>query len=162
MYGLPIDDVDVRILTMLQADCTTSTARIADEVNLSNTPCYRRIKRLEKDGYIKQYRALLDTHMLGYTSVCFIKLKIRKIAVAKNLCAFKQNIVNHPNVSAVFKVASDFDFLLLTRFRNSEQFSDLMTVVSECKFCLEADYLLVTDEFKNDQRLELNQEAMVR
>ncbi len=160
MYGLPIDDVDIKILTMLQEDCSTPTARIADEVNLSNTPCYRRIKRLEKDGFITKYKAVLDAGLLGFTSVCFIKLKVRKNAPDKDVHVFKQQVVNHPNVSGVFRVACDFDFLLLTRFRDTAQFNDLIKIIYACNFCVEADYLVVTDEYKNDQTLELHKVAV--
>lgn len=155
MYGLPIDDVDVKILTMLQEDCSRPTARIADEVNLSITPCYRRIKRLEKEGYIKRYKAELNSHLLGFLSTCFIKVKVRRNAPREDFLFFEQEVVNHPNVSGVFRVACDFDFLIMARFRDTVQFNELICSVYKCKLCVEADYLLVTDEYKNNQRLDL-------
>ena len=55
-----LDSVDLKILEALQSDCSGSVADIADRAGVSQTPCWRRIKRLEEAGYIKRRVALLD------------------------------------------------------------------------------------------------------
>ena len=76
-----IDKIDVSILQLLQQDSTSAIKDIAKEVGLSATPTYERIKRLEADGYIKKYVAVLDGQKLGLDIVvyCNVTLKEQKI-----------------------------------------------------------------------------------
>ncbi|SQI38441.1 Leucine-responsive regulatory protein [Leminorella richardii] len=60
-----LDKIDRKLLAMLQKDCTLSLQALADEVNLTSTPCWKRLKRLEDEGFIRHRVALLDAEKLG-------------------------------------------------------------------------------------------------
>jgi Lrp/AsnC family transcriptional regulator, leucine-responsive regulatory protein len=73
---LPIDDVDRKILSELQRDGRMSNVELAERVNLSPSPCLRRLKRLEEDGLIAGYSAVLDRRKVGLGLTVFVELKI--------------------------------------------------------------------------------------
>ena len=71
-----LDSVDVAILRALQQDARLTTKEIAQRVNLSPTPVFERVKRMERDGYIKRYVTILDAEKLnkGFVVFCSVKL----------------------------------------------------------------------------------------
>lgn len=69
-----LDKIDTAILVQLQSDGRLSNSKIAADLSISETACWRRIKRLEKDGYIQGYQANLDRRKLGYGVVAFVQL----------------------------------------------------------------------------------------
>lgn len=71
-----LDKTDRAILAALQRDGRMPIARLADTVGLSETPCARRLKRLESDGYIERYRAQLSRKALGFGVVAFVNVKV--------------------------------------------------------------------------------------
>ena len=88
---------DIEILKILQRDATTSTASIAERINLSQSPCWRRINRLEEDGIIQRRVALLDRAQLGMDVVVFATINLTATG-RQNLVSFETEIVNHPEV----------------------------------------------------------------
>lgn len=72
----PLDKIDRKILSILQCDARITNAHLAEKVNLSPTPCLRRLRRLEEAGWIKNYRAVLDEKLLGLdvSALVFVKL----------------------------------------------------------------------------------------
>jgi Lrp/AsnC family transcriptional regulator, leucine-responsive regulatory protein len=72
----PLDAVDRRILTALQRDGRMPNVALADEVNLSPSPCLRRVKRLEEAGVIGSYRAALDRRRVGLGLTLFVEIKV--------------------------------------------------------------------------------------
>ena len=72
-----LDDIDCRLLELLQNNSNISTKELAREVNLSQTPVYERVRRLEREGYIKQYVALLNAEKLnlGFSVYCHVRLQ---------------------------------------------------------------------------------------
>ncbi|MBL4612944.1 MAG: winged helix-turn-helix transcriptional regulator, partial [Emcibacter sp.] len=71
-----LDKVDRNILEILQKDGRISNVKLAQTINLSPTPCLERVKRLEKENYIKGYVALLDSDLLGSALVSFIEVSL--------------------------------------------------------------------------------------
>lgn len=69
-----LDEVDLKILRILQEDSRISNTKLAQAVNLSETPCWRRWKRLEEYGLISRYRAVLDRRKLGFGVVAFVNV----------------------------------------------------------------------------------------
>ncbi|WP_146742766.1 Lrp/AsnC family transcriptional regulator, partial [Lonsdalea populi] len=67
-----LDKIDRTLLSLLQHDCTLSLQTLADAVNLTSTPCWKRLKRLEESGYIKARVALLDNERLGLGLTAFV------------------------------------------------------------------------------------------
>jgi len=106
-----IDSIDKDILRMLQKDAHITNREISLKLHLTTTPVHERIKRLEKDGYIKKYVALLDKEKLekGLTVFCNVSLKQRTNENGKKLV---QEIQSIPEVVECYNIAGDYDFLL--------------------------------------------------
>ena len=73
---MELNNKDIQILKILQADATVSTASIAEKINVSQSPCWRRIQRLEQEGAIKGRVALLDRNTLGMEVVVFATINL--------------------------------------------------------------------------------------
>lgn len=109
--ALPLAKQDVEILKMLQRDATTSTAAIAEKVNMSQSPCWRRINRLEQDGVIQARVALLDRTALGMDVVVFATINLTSTG-RQNLIEFEQEIVRHPEVTECYTMTGIWDYML--------------------------------------------------
>jgi Lrp/AsnC family transcriptional regulator, leucine-responsive regulatory protein len=106
-----LDAIDCRIVAELQSDGRLSNVELADKVGLSPSPCLRRVKRLERDGYIEGYRASLRRDRVGLGFSVFIGVKIDGHANARAL-AFEQAVVAMPEVIACHLVSGEADYLL--------------------------------------------------
>jgi len=76
MAILPLDAIDRRLLSLLQRNSRLSNAELAAAVGLSASPCLRRVRRLEKSGYIQAYRAVLDPQAVGFGVIAFARLTV--------------------------------------------------------------------------------------
>ena len=115
---------DVEILKLLQMDATISTATIAEHINVSQSPCWRRINRLEQEGVIKRRVAVLDRNVLGMEVVVFATINLTSIG-RQNLMEFEQQIVRHPEVVECYTMTGIWDYMLkiITRdIRHYEEF----------------------------------------
>jgi len=78
MPGIELDRVDLRILDILQKEGRLANQDIAERVSLSPSPCLRRIKRLEENGVIRQYVALVDAEKVGLGVLAYVSVKLEK------------------------------------------------------------------------------------
>jgi Lrp/AsnC family leucine-responsive transcriptional regulator len=106
-----LDAIDRRIIATLQADGRLTNVELADRVGLSQSPCLRRVKRLERDGYIEAYRAVLQRSRVGLGLTVFVGIKIDGHANDRAE-AFQAAIIDMPEVIACHLVAGDVDYLL--------------------------------------------------
>ena len=123
---------DLRILQLLQTDASLSTAEIAEKVGLSQSPCWRRISRLEQAGLIKRRVAVLDHQKLGMEVVVFVNISLTAHG-RQNLAAFEKEIRLFPEVLECYTVTGQMDYLLkiVTRYiQHYESFirNQLMTL----------------------------------
>ncbi len=108
---LELTKQDTEILRLLQADATISTASIAEHINLSQSPCWRRINRLEQEGLIQRRVALLDRDALGMEVVVFATINLTSTG-RQNLIEFEQEIVGHPEVMECYTMTGIWDYML--------------------------------------------------
>ncbi|PCI34016.1 MAG: hypothetical protein COB54_03180 [Alphaproteobacteria bacterium] len=113
----PLDKIDQNILKILQEDGRVSNVKLAQIINLSPTPCLERVKRLEKEGYIKGYVALLDSDLLGAALVSFIEVSLAR-TTTKALDTFRTEIWKMEEVQECHMVAGGFDYLIKVRTRD--------------------------------------------
>jgi Lrp/AsnC family leucine-responsive transcriptional regulator len=106
-----LDAIDRRIIAVLQADGRLSNVELADRVGLSPSPCLRRVKRLEREGYIEAYRATLQRSRVGLGFTVFVDVKIEGHANARAE-AFQEAIVTMPEIVACHLVSGEADYLL--------------------------------------------------
>lgn len=107
----PLDPYDRRILRALQDDASLSTAAVAELVGLSASPCWRRIDRLEREGYIKRRVALLDRRKIGLRAQVFALVKLNAHGRA-NLDEFAASIHELPEVLECYVLMGTVDFML--------------------------------------------------
>lgn len=106
-----LDTIDRQILELVQKDAALSVADIADQVGLSSSPCWRRIKRLEEAGIITGRVTLLDTHKLGldFEVVANVKLSLPS---KENLDAFEAMVQDWPEVIDCMTVTGAVDYIV--------------------------------------------------
>ncbi|MDB5590176.1 Lrp/AsnC family transcriptional regulator [Enterovirga sp.] len=106
-----LDRIDRRILRILQEDATIPIATIADRVGLSQTPCWKRIRRLELEGVIEKRVALLNPEKLGLGITVFVSLEAPDHSVAW-LANFAEQVSAMPEVMELYRMAGDVDYML--------------------------------------------------
>lgn len=122
--SLGLDERDRRILELLQSDGRMANSELAERVNLSPSACLRRVKRLEKQGVIKHYVALLDRTKLGRAGTAFLLIKMER--QSQDLFkGFERAIVAIPEVLEVHLIAGDADYLVKMAYRDAHDFERL-------------------------------------
>ena len=108
---MPLDDFDRKILDIVQVDATLSAAEIGERVGLSQSPCWRRLNRLEQSGYIERKVALLNRQRLGLDVLVFATVKLTAHG-RRSLPAFAEAIQAFPQVQECYTLTGEMDFLL--------------------------------------------------
>lgn len=116
-----LDAFDHRILAALQQDGRLSNVELAERIGLSPSPCLRRVKRLERDGLISAYRAVLQRKQIGLGFTAFVGVKIDGHADDR-ATAFEAAVVAMPEVVACHMVAGEADYLLEVVVPDLEQY----------------------------------------
>jgi Lrp/AsnC family transcriptional regulator len=106
-----LDEMDLKILAVLQKDCTRAVADIGKEVGLSTTPCWRRIQRLEESGVIKQRVAVLDPVKINTAVTVFVSIKTDTHSLAW-LEKFHAAVSEFAEVVEFYRMSGDVDYLL--------------------------------------------------
>jgi Lrp/AsnC family transcriptional regulator, leucine-responsive regulatory protein len=120
-----LDKLDRAILGAVQADGRISNARLAETVGLSETPCARRLKRLEQDGYIERYRAVLSRRTLGYGVVAFIYVRfaVHDRALADR---FEREVCAIERILSCHNVSGTADYILQVVARDLDDYGTFM------------------------------------
>lgn len=105
------DKIDLKLLAMLQQDCTTSLQVLADAVNLTTTPCWKRLKKLGEDGIIRGRVALLDNEKLGLSLTAFMFVKTTQHSKTWYQ-EFVSVVQSMPEVMGFYRMAGEYDYLL--------------------------------------------------
>jgi Lrp/AsnC family transcriptional regulator len=106
-----LDDMDVKILKILQQDCTRPVADIGKEVGLSTTPCWRRIQKLEESGVIKRRVAVLDAAKVNAAVTVFVSIKTDHHG-SEWLKKFHTAVDDFPEVVEFYRMSGEVDYLL--------------------------------------------------
>jgi Lrp/AsnC family transcriptional regulator len=122
---IKLSTTDREILQLLQRDASLSTAEIAEQVGMSQSPCWRRIRRLEEAGVIKRRVALLDHAELGMEVVAFVSVKLSEHG-RQNLEDFEHRVSRLPEVLECFTVTGDVDYILKIVSRDIRHFESFL------------------------------------
>ena len=111
MNDILLDSTDLDILRALQENARLTTKELAARVNLSTTPVFERLKRLERSGFIQKYVAILDAEKLhlGFVVFCSVKLKQMSRETAQ---AFVSVVKDIPQVAECYNISGEYDYLL--------------------------------------------------
>lgn len=121
----PIDDYDQNILRHLQDNAELSMAELGDKVGLSHTPCWRRVKRLEEEGYIKKRVTVLAAEKLNLTVSVHAYITIKKHDEA-SLNNFESAVQNIKEIVECYSITGEKDYLLRMVVENVDKYEKLL------------------------------------
>jgi DNA-binding Lrp family transcriptional regulator len=119
---MKIEELDRKILKVLNRDARMSFRRIAKELRISPTTLYNKVKKLERSGVLKGYIPLINKESLGYDLMAIISLRVRQekdIEVQKAIAKF-------PQVGAVYEVTGDWDLILVCYFKGRDDLTNFL------------------------------------
>ncbi|NDW53408.1 Lrp/AsnC family transcriptional regulator [Aliiroseovarius sp. PrR006] len=119
---MELDSVDRRILRALQRTGRISNAELSEKVNLSPSACHRRVQRLETEGFIKNYVALLDARKLKCPTTVFVEITLSGQA-DEVLDAFEREVARVPDVLECHLMAGTADYILKVVAQDTEDFA---------------------------------------
>ncbi|WP_296264588.1 Lrp/AsnC family transcriptional regulator [Pseudomonas sp. UBA6562] len=120
---IDLDRTDRALLDALQRNARLTIAELADQVALTTSPCWRRVKRLEEHGYITGYQAVLSPKALGFGVTAFVSIMMD--SHGKDAAqAFEQRLMDIPQIVACHHVSGRYDFLLEVLARDLESFGE--------------------------------------
>ena len=106
-----LDKTDMKILQALQKDAKVNTKELSEELHISKTPIYERIKRLENNGYIKGYTTLVDNKKVGLPLIAFCNVSLA-VHDDEHIQRFQQEIANIEEIMECYSTGGIYDFLL--------------------------------------------------
>ena len=118
-----IDKIDRQLLDILQRDCTCSLQMLADAVNLTTTPCWKRLKRLEDEGFIRGKVAMLNPEKLGLALTAFVLLKTQQHS-SDWYCQFVAAVEEMPEVLGFWRMAGEYDYLIQVQVADMKRYDE--------------------------------------
>lgn len=153
---MDLDKVDRKILKLIQSDASLTASEIAERVNLSQPPCWRRIKRLEEAGYIRARVGLLNRQMLGLNTVIYTEVKLTANG-RQELHAFEERIREVDEVTECYVMLGRVDFLLRIVTKDMEHYERLYRdVLSQLPGVQEFNSSVAMSEIKLSTELPLD------
>lgn len=125
MSRTELDDFDRAILQVMRTEGRISVTALASRISLSKSPTQTRLRRLEKEGYITGYRALVDHRRLGRAHVAFVEVRLSDTREAA-LRAFNQAVRACPEVEECHMIAGAFDYLLKVRSEDIHSYRQVL------------------------------------
>ena len=151
-----ISKVDKKILTILQEDAFISTAALAERVHMSQSPCWRRVNRLEEEGVIQKRVAVLDRQALGMEVVVFATINLTQTG-RQNLLAFETEIERYPEVVECYTMTGIWDYILKIVTRDIRHYEDFVrNTLTATDMIRELHSHMAVTEIKNSTALPLD------
>lgn len=126
MNRTKLDDIDRRILAILQEDGRITNVELAERVGITAPPCLRRVRVLEEMGFIKGYHADLNSEALGYDIIVFAMVGLHSQAET-DLKAFEARVAKMPLVRECYMLNGEIDFILKIIARDLHEFQSFLT-----------------------------------
>lgn len=121
-----MDKIDRSILNLLQKNGKITIKEIAERLNLTTTPIFERVKKLEKEGYIKSYKAILDRKKAGLQLMVFCNVTLN-LHQTDYLKKFEKDIQQFPEVVECYHVAGMFDYLIKIYAQDMESYQHFLS-----------------------------------
>ena len=118
-----MDEMDLRILRILQEDSSLSVSHVAQQVGLSASPCWKRINRMQKEGVIKRQSAILNAYRLGLGLIVFVSVKTGEHSTGW-LAEFSKTVIAMPEVMEFHRMAGEVDYMLKVIVSDMEAFDE--------------------------------------
>jgi Lrp/AsnC family leucine-responsive transcriptional regulator len=151
-----LDRTDRRILTLLQRQGRIANVDLAKLVNLTPTPCLERVKRLEKEGFITQYVALLDPVKANAALCAYIEVQLSS-TTTEAIALFNQQILDLEEVSECQMVAGGFDYLIKIRVADMQDYQRFLGgKLSAIKGISQTHTYVVIEDVKAETAIKIN------
>lgn len=150
-----LDKIDMAILSELQRNGRLTNKELAAAIHLSPTPTFERVKRLEREGYINKYMAVLDAGKLdcGFMAFCYMKMKNHSYENATRIIEAVKKI---PEISECYNISGEYDFLLKIYTKDLQSYQKfLLRILGEIDCIGSLNSSFVLGEIKNDHLLPL-------
>lgn len=150
-----LDSIDLQILDLLQEDGRITIKKMSEILKISATPVFERIKKMEKNGYIKKHVALLNERKLGLKQVIFIHLTLKE-HTRSYLEKFVKEVKDFPEVIECYRITGNFDFLLKVLVEDIESYETfILTKLSLLSNLGNVQSHIALSEAKNSTKIKL-------
>lgn len=145
-----LDKVDLQILRTLQENARLTTKELASRVSLSSTPVFERLKRLESNGYIEKYIAVLNADKLNQGFIVFCHVKMSKLN--KDIAnGFTERVKRIPEVTECYNVSGHYDYMLKIHAPNMKYYQEfVLNVLGTIDNLSSLESTFVMDTIKHD------------
>jgi Lrp/AsnC family leucine-responsive transcriptional regulator len=155
MSKLSLNKIDLKILRALQNDGRIKYSELAAKVGLTTSPCIERIKRLERDGFIQSYTAVLSPELLNAAMVVFVQVRLDR-SIKDSFAKFRKSVLALSQVQECYLVTGNYDFIIKARVSNMEAYrkfleTDLLSIAG----VQESTSSVVIDAIKETLSLDL-------
>lgn len=139
-----INDLDVKILKILSKDDRLSLRKIAKDLNKSPVTIKKHVVELEERGIIKDYGVTINYERLGFDIIAVIELTIDK----GKMLEVERDISNHPNIFAVYDITGAYDAMLLARFKERSELSEMLKEINKYEYVIRTNTHLILNVIK--------------
>lgn len=154
-----LDQTDKKLLRLLQQDAKQTTKELSLQLGLSNTAVYERIRKLEREGVIRQYTALLDREKINRAFVVFCHIRLTQ-HTKENVREFEKQVVTLEEVQECYHVSGDYDYILKIHVANMADYRNFMvTKLTNLKHIGNTHSIFMIGEVKNSSVLEVGEEG---
>ena len=148
-----LDNIDLQILRILQGNARLTIKELAQQVNLSSTPVFERLKRLESKGYIKKYIAVLNAEKLNRGFMVFVSVKMQRLN--RDIASgFMKKVSEMPEVTECYNVSGQYDYVLKVHVNDMRAYQQfVINKLGTIDHLSHIESVFVMDEVKQDYGL---------
>ncbi len=150
-----LDKIDKAILTEIQKDGRISNVELSKRINLSPSPCLDRVRRLEKEGFIERYAAVLNPIKLGYDLFAYVSVTLDK-TTNDSFQLFQREIISVKEVIECDMVAGGFDYLLKLCISSMKNYRTVLGQIAELSGVSHTHTYIVIENVKKNIGLQVN------
>lgn len=155
-----LDKYDLKILSVLQVDGRISVVNLAEQIGLSKSPCLKRLRRLEKGGFIRGYRADIDPQKVMQNHLVYVQVKLSSTKM-RDLAAFNAAVQDIPQIMACHMMAGGYDYLLKVRTKDIQEYRAFMgEILADLPGVLQTSSFPVMEQVKDAQYVILETEKI--
>lgn len=150
-----LDQFDRKILSVLQAEGRLAVVDLSEQIGLSKSPCLKRLRKLEKEGFITGYRAVIDPVKVRQSHLAYVQITLSSTKLNK-LEAFNRAVQDIPEIMSCHMMAGGYDYLLKVRTRNMQEYRIFLgEVVANLPGVYQTSTFPVMEEVKDTQALTI-------
>ncbi|MBO6517937.1 MAG: Lrp/AsnC family transcriptional regulator [Bacteroidia bacterium] len=153
---LKLDEIDIKILNLLQKNGKLPIKAVADAISLSQTPVYERIRKMERNGAIQKYVALVNAEVFGKNLIVIMSMSLDKSDL-ENHPRIVEHLSSLPEVTELYQTSGVYDFILKVLVSNVNEFREFLTThIANIQGIKDVISHIVLDNIKSSTAIELD------